>query len=199
MMTLPTAFLPNLPYLYLLAHNKVSGIYVGEQYEKQTFRNRTNLMGPNGKVTFTIPVEKIGYPSPSTYEVCISEHGQWRNKLWQMLRSNYCSTPYWEHYCESIGEHVFNPAHRLVDYNHDWLALLCKLIGIDTPPLVHTQDGSPIFLTEFYNPQHHLFSRRYWQVFEYKFGFQPNLSALDMLLCIGPESRLILFEDEPIA
>ena len=199
MITLPTAFLPNLPYLYLLAHNKVSGIYVGEQYEKQTFRNRTNLMGSNGKVTFTIPVEKIGYPSPCTYEVCISEHGQWRNKLWQMLRSNYCSTPYWEHYCESIREHVFNPAHRLVDYNHDWLALLCKLIGIDTPPLVHTQDGSPIFLTEFYTPQHHLFSRRYWQVFEYKFGFQANLSALDMLLCIGPESRLILFEDEPTA
>ncbi len=80
-----------------------------------------------------------------------------RNKLWQMLRSNYCSTPYSEHYCESIGKHVFNPAHRLVDYNHDWLALLCKLIGIDTPPLVHAQDDSPIILTEFYTPKHHLF------------------------------------------
>lgn len=199
MITLPTAFLPDIPYINLIAHKEVSGICISEPYEKQTFRNRTTLMGANGRATFTVPVQKIGYPSPATSDVYISEHGQWRCKLWQMLQSSYCSTPYWEYYSDSIKAQVYNPTPRLVDYNHDWLTLLCKLIGIDAPPLLQSPGGllaDPAVLFDVNNP---IAAKRYWQVFEHKFGFQPNLSAIDMLLCIGPESRLILFEDVPNA
>ena len=199
MISLPTAFLPNLPYLFLIARKKVDGICVGEQYKKQTYRNRAELMGANGRVTFSVPVQKIGYPSPATLDVYISEHGQWRCKLWQMLRSNYCSTPYWEHYCDAIKAQVYNPTPRLVDYNHSWLTLLCSLIGIEAPPLIPNSVGLLTEPSDFIDPTCPIFTRRYWQVFDHKFGFQPNLSALDMLLCIGPESRLILFADVPNA
>ena len=31
-------------------------------------------------------------------------------------------------------------------------------------------------------------ARPYWQVFQHKHGFQSNLSILDLLFCMGPES-----------
>ena len=34
--------------------------------------------------------------------------------------------------------------------------------------------------------------RSYWQVFQHRYGFQPNLSILDLLFCMGPESVFYL-------
>jgi hypothetical protein len=34
--------------------------------------------------------------------------------------------------------------------------------------------------------------RPYWQVFQHRYGFQPNLSILDLLFCMGPESVFYL-------
>ena len=34
--------------------------------------------------------------------------------------------------------------------------------------------------------------KEYYQVFSEKYGFQPNLSILDLLFNLGPESRVVL-------
>ena len=34
--------------------------------------------------------------------------------------------------------------------------------------------------------------RSYWQVFQHRYGFQPNLSILDLLFCMGPEAVFYL-------
>ena len=34
--------------------------------------------------------------------------------------------------------------------------------------------------------------KAYWQVFQHKHGFLPNLSILDLLFCMGPESIFYL-------
>jgi hypothetical protein len=33
---------------------------------------------------------------------------------------------------------------------------------------------------------------KYWQVFQHKHGFLPNISILDLLFCMGPESVFYL-------
>lgn len=195
MTLLPTSFLPNTLYLSLIAKRVVKGISVYENYEKQTYRNRADFFDANGPIAFTIPVQKIGYPSPVVSEVLISEHGNWRDRLWQLLSSSYHSTPYWEYYLNDIKKRIYDPTPKLIDYNHRWLEMLCCLIGLDTPPLlsepgeVFTQAIDPKFIELLPT------ATRYWQVFEHKHGFQPYLSSLDMLLNLGPESRLILCED----
>ena len=35
-------------------------------------------------------------------------------------------------------------------------------------------------------------TKRYWQVFQHKHGFLPNLSILDLLFCMGPEAVFYL-------
>ena len=34
--------------------------------------------------------------------------------------------------------------------------------------------------------------RSYWQVFQHRYGFLPNLSILDLLFCMGPEAVFYL-------
>lgn len=194
-MTLPSAFLPNTYYMSLICRGVVDGIYIGEQYVKQTYRNRADFLTANGVVSFSVPVRKMGFPCPSIAEVLISEHGGWRSKLWQMLKSSYTSTPYWSYYSDDIRQLIFEPIPRLIDYNQAWLMLLCRLMDLDCPRQT-TEQGD--FWQQIIDDQYIKRlprPKRYWQVFEQKMGFQPYISSLDLLLNVGPESKLILFGD----
>lgn len=190
-MILPTAFVPHVGYLSLIASSQVEGIYVGERYQKQTLRNRMELLTASGREHFTVPVCRIGYPSPLVSKVLISEHGDWRRKLLYMLESSYKASPYWLHYEERILSLIFLHEPNLVLYNHRWLEMLCDAMGLNLPPLVHSEGED--FRPEVIDPSYFnkLFTpKRYWQVFESKYGFQPFLSSIDLLLSLGPEARL---------
>ena len=68
-------------------------------------------------------------------------------------------------------------------------------------PPATTPDGSPSGLPADYRsaihakhpqPDADFEPKRYWQVFQHKHGFLPNLSILDLLFCMGPESVFYL-------
>lgn len=195
MLSLPTLFAPAILHVKLMMDHPEAVIYVGEQYQKQTLRNRTYFLTPQGATPFTIPVERFGYPSPPTSEISLAEHDHWRHRLEEALRSSYCSTPYWQYYedqvislcrCEEGG--------RLMDFNQRWLAFILGEWDIPLPSVVaewpqdldhHAEVALPSSLEGHDLP-------RYWQVFEDQNGFIPNLSALDLLFHLGLEGRLYL-------
>lgn len=195
MLSLPTLFAPAILHVRLMMDHPEAVICVGEQYQKQTLRNRTYFLTPQGATPFTIPVERFGYPSPATSEISLAEHDHWRHRLEEALRSSYCSTPYWQYYedqvislcrCEEGG--------RLMDFNQRWLAFILGEWDIPLPSVVaewsrglnhHAEVALPSSLEGHELP-------RYWQVFEDQNGFIPNLSALDLLFHLGLEGRLYL-------
>lgn len=195
MLSLPTLFAPAILHVRLMMDHPEAVICVGEQYQKQTLRNRTYFLTPQGATPFTIPVERFGYPSPATSEISLAEHDHWRHRLEEALRSSYCSTPYWLYYedqvislcrCEEGG--------RLMDFNQRWLAFILGEWDIPLPSVVaewsrsldhHAEVALPSSLEGHQLP-------RYWQVFEDQNGFIPNLSALDLLFHLGLEGRLYL-------
>lgn len=195
MLSLPTLFAPAILHVKLMMDHPEAVVCVGEQYQKQTLRNRTYFLTPQGATPFTIPVERFGYPSPATSEISLAEHDHWRHRLEEALRSSYCSTPYWQYYedqvislcrCEEGG--------RLMDFNQRWLAFILGEWDIPLPYVVakwsrdldhHAEVALPSSLEGHELP-------RYWQVFEDQNGFIPNLSALDLLFHLGLEGRLYL-------
>ena len=195
MLSLPTLFAPAILHVRLMMDHPEAVICVGEQYQKQTLRNRTYFLTPQGATPFTIPVERFGYPSPATSKISLAEHDHWRHRLEEALRSSYCSTPYWQYYedqvislcrCEEGG--------RLMDFNQRWLAFILGEWDIPLPSVVaewsqdldhHAEVALPSSLEGHELP-------RYWQVFEDQNGFIPNLSALDLLFHLGLEGRLYL-------
>lgn len=195
MLSLPTLFAPAILHVRLMMDHPEAVICVGEQYQKQTLRNRTYFLTPQGATPFTVPVERFGYPSPATSEIYMAEHDHWRHRLEEALRSSYCSTPYWQYYedqvislcrCEEGG--------RLKDFNQRWLAFILGEWDIPLPSIVAEWSRSLDHHAEVALPSslegHEL--PRYWQVFEDQNGFIPNLSALDLLFHLGLEGRLYL-------
>ena len=177
-----------------------------DHFMKQTYRNRCIIAAANGLQALTVPVEK-GDTSPSLMkDIRISDHGNWRHLHWQALQSAYGESPFFEFYADDICPFFEKKWTFLFDFNLDITAKMCELLDIephisltnDYTPSPITQQSSPIAdLRDAIHPKHpqpdsDFTPRRYYQVYEQRHGFQPNLSILDLLFNMGNESVLYL-------
>jgi len=184
------------PVSYYSALYGASEVYVEHQehYVKQTFRNRCMIAGPDGPLPLTIPVVKPENPRCPISQIRISDHGNWRHLHWNALKSAYGQSPFFEFY-----EDDFRPFYQpdwefLVDFNRDLLQLVCRLIDIQ-PTLRSTEiyQANPSGIRDLRFPAEFPYSPRpYYQVFAQRHGFLPDLSIVDLLFCMGPESILYL-------
>lgn len=184
---LPTAYLAPVPYYAALYRADEAYIEVWEHYVKQSVRNRCTIAGPDGPVSLSIPVVKAERPGQPICETRISDHGNWRHLHWRALQSAYGNSPFFEFY-----EDDFRPFYQpdwefLTDYNRDLLKLLLRLLDIE-PKVRETGSFRAVPSLEFHHPS----SRPYYQVFSARHGFIPNLSIVDLLFNMGPESVLYL-------
>lgn len=177
-----------------------------DHFMKQTYRNRCIIAAANGLQALTVPVEK-GDATPSLMkDIRISDHGNWRHLHWQALQSAYGESPFFEFYADDIRPFFEKKWTFLFDFNLDITAKMCELLDIephisltnDYTPSPTAQQSSPIAdLRDAIHPKHpqpdsDFTPRRYYQVYEQRHGFQPNLSILDLLFNMGNESVLYL-------
>lgn len=195
MIALPTAFLPSVHYLALIAKGEVGAIFTEEPFWKQSLRSRTHLLTANGATSFSLPLKSHGFPPPATSEIELSEHGHWRNRLHKTLCSTYSSAPFWVYYHDEIKRIIFEESReKLVAYNDLWLTFLCTSWEFEPPGLASSLDEGMHFHREILEKTctEKTPMPRYWQVFEQSIGFTPHLSALDLLLHLGMEGRIYL-------
>ncbi len=165
-----TAYLGSIHYYQrLLREGLVPDL--GVPYRKQTGMNRCHIDSPNGLLSLTIPVVNSHGRTP-VGEVLISEHGKWRHQHWNALVSSYGQTPYFEYYAEDFYPFYHETRWPLLaDFNHELHSTLMRLL-----------DPFPLLPTD---------SRReppYPQMFASRHGFLDNLSIVDLLFNMGPES-----------
>lgn len=166
-----------------------------ERFQKQTYRNRCLIATTQGVQALTVPV--VHDSKSSISDVLISDHGNWRHLHWQALQSAYGDSAFFEYYEDDLRPFFKeNNWERLVDYNDAICRKVCELLDIQ-PSIVHqsSQDCSDFRLV--INPKHPLedsefIPRKYYQVYQQKHGFLSNLSILDLLFNMGPESIFFL-------
>ena len=200
---LPSAFLaPIQYYAYLYAHPEAN-VEVCDNYVKQTYRNRCMVAGANGIQALTVPIVKPQNGKSQMRDIRISDHGNWRHLHWNALLSNYERSPFFDYYADDIRPYYERPIEFLVDFNeglqHAVLtALELKSCFERTTTYVSALDTDTLDLRQTISPKNHFEQDAkfkiipYYQVFAHKHGFLPNLSILDLLFNMGPESRLIL-------
>lgn len=168
-----------------------------ENFQKQTYRNRCVIATTQGTQVLTVPVEA---PSRQVGATRISDHGNWRHLHWNALRSAYGDSPFFMYYEDDLRPFFTERCwDYLFDFNEAIREKICELLDIH--PIVHYTESfiSPSPSTSFedfreaINPKHpapdsDFTPRRYYQVYEAKHGFLPNLSILDLLFNMGPES-----------
>ena len=101
-----------------------------EHFVKQTQRNRTEILGPNGRQLLVIPTQKTGNRR-KTSEVKISYAENWQKEHWKSLEAAYRRSPFFEFY-----EHEFQPFYTqktelLFDHNLKFIRTILRLLKVD--------------------------------------------------------------------
>lgn len=176
-----------------------------EHYLKQTYRNRCLIATPTGPLPLTVPVERSGASHTPIGEVRLSDHGGWKRLHWQAIASAYESSPFFEYYEDDLRGAFFGEYEFLVDFNAALRDVCCELLGLHTPvtPSTHYINAASEYpealdLRTAISPkkvaaaESGFMARPYYQVFQRRTGFLPNLSILDLLCNLGSEARLVL-------
>ena len=94
-----SSYIPNVATLAVLAQYECVNIQTQAYYQKQTYRNRTQIAGANGLLNLSIPIEKGNKGTRLLDEdVLISYDEMWQNNHWKSFASAYQSSPFFEFY-----------------------------------------------------------------------------------------------------
>ena len=195
MLLLSTAYFAPILYYSVLIRGEQVIMERHENYNKQSYRNRCTIFSANGLLDLTVPVARTKEPKIPVTEVEIAYDMLWQKQHFKTIESAYRRSPFYEYYIDDLMT-FFNGCHRyLYDFNMQIMRKVCSLIQISP----HVQE-SDIFMksgeeiTDMRNSIHPKMNGKtdtphYAQVFAGKWGFQPNLSILDLLFNMGPETK----------
>lgn len=197
---LSSAYWPNLHYFYYVLHSETVCVEQFENYQKQSFRNRTQILSANGPLDLSIPITKRHHKELSK-DIRISYKENWQQKHWRAIISAYKNSPYFEHFENEIAHFYSAKFDLLLDFNQQQLELLLKMLRIKKNVTLskhyEKETGSFLDLRENIHPKIdfktdkltlEILSKPYYQTFETKFEFIPNLSILDLLFNKGLET-----------
>jgi hypothetical protein len=197
---LTSAYLAPVEYYSALANTETIYLEHCDYYVKQTYRNRCHIAAANGVMSLSIPVEKSSGEKILTRDVRISDHNDWQLQHWRSIESAYNSTPFFEYYKDDLFPFFEKKWNFLFDYNVEIQAKVLELLDLQ-PTIKFTTAYQPELnkdiadLRESIHPKKEnplVEMKPYYQVFEQRFGFQPNLSIIDLLFNMGNESQLII-------
>lgn len=200
---LSSAYLPPVQYFAHLQSAEQVWIEQYDHYQKQTYRNRCVIAAPDGPLSLTVPIEKPNTQKAFMRDIRISDHGNWRHLHWNAIESAYNHTPFFEYYKDDFRPFYEKKFDFLVDYNEQLCQLVCQLIDIDTSfqrteSYIAEPSNTIIDLRDAIHPKKELMNDAsfgvipYYQVFQERLGFLPNLSIIDLLFNMGPEAILVL-------
>ncbi len=200
---LSTAYWPNLHYFYYIFNAETIIVEKYEHYQKQSYRNRTQILTANGVLNLSIPVLNANKQLITDVEIGYAEN--WQKQHWRAIESAYKNSPYFEFFETDIKQFYSTKFDNLFDYNLKQLHLILKLLKQSKEinfTEVFKMDINPTSdLRQTIHPKinfkndelvKQILTKTYYQTFETKFEFNPNLSILDALFNLGLESYDIL-------
>lgn len=195
-----TCWFAPVVYYALINKNDISLIEGAENYIKQSYRNRCQIAATNGVQTLSIPIENSG--RTFIKDIKISNHGDWQRIHWNSITSAYNSSPFFEYYADDIQPFFEKKERWLFDMNEQIRQTICNLISINPTVIITTEYKKDYNFYDYRNtiqPKSPIIDKieekiikPYYQVFNNKHGFLKNLSILDLLFNMGPESVLYL-------
>lgn len=166
-----------------------------EHFPKQTFRNRATIASPDGMLDLTVPVIKGSKVHTPFKDVKISYDLKWQRLHWLSLQNCYRSSAYFEYYEDGLVPFYEKRTTFLFDYNLELFQWIGKQLKIELNYSI-TESYQNNFVEqldfrsqfgkrEIYQTQ----TKPYFQVFNDRNPFLPNLSILDLLFNQGPQAK----------
>ena len=197
-----TAYWPNLFYMYNVLNCRSCVIEQFENFQKQSFRNRTQILSANGVLNLVIPVRHL-HIKEFTKDILIAYDQKWQHQHWHAIVSAYRNSPYFDFFEEDIGKFYTSKFEYLLEYNLAQLEMLHRLLQLKPRYTLSgrymAEPEGCVDLRTNIHPKSRIklparFSSQYYQTFSGKFEFVPNLSILDLIFNTGLNAREYLIE-----
>lgn len=187
-------FGPVAYFAQLIRHSEVM-VEAYEHYPKQTYRNRSVIMTANGVIPLIVPVVKTNGNHTLLKDIRLADHNKWLKLHWRTIDSAYSNAPFYLYYKDEIQPFFSGDFLNLLEYNikntHSILSLIgCGTKLIPTSEFVKTYPSKVRDLRYSFSPKIKVDGvfPDYFQVFSDRHGFKENLSILDLLFNLGPET-----------
>ena len=200
---LPTAYFPPISYISGCLHSEQVLIERFETYPKQTIRNHCNIYGPNGRQTLSIPVLKVNGNHTLTKDIRIATSTPWQRLHWRSIETAYNNSPFFLFYQDEFEKVFEKQFDFLLDLNTLLLEIIFSILRIEkrigfTDSFMKIPEGiddyrevsnkKKVSSKDAFPP--------YNQVFSPKYGFIADLSIIDLIFNVGPESGEFLVSEK---
>ncbi|MCB0698740.1 MAG: WbqC family protein [Chitinophagales bacterium] len=190
---------PNIFWWSLAQNCTVVTFDQAEHFEKMSYRNRYYITGANGLIQLSIPLQRGRNQRLPMHEVKIDYSERWQAQHWRTIFSVYGKSPFFEHYAPVI-ESLYNKCYeRLIDFSKATVDAVKKELELkfeEDIAIEYKKDYSDcIDIRKMFKPgveKTPIQNNLYYQLFEERNGFFPNLSILDLLFSEGPASTAVM-------
>ncbi|EDM44753.1 hypothetical protein SCB49_14315 [unidentified eubacterium SCB49] len=187
-------YFPTISQMAVVAQAENIVFEAEDNYQKQTYRNRTLISQAQGTLLLNVPILHTKGVRKKYVEVQVENQESWQSHHLKSLQTAYRTSPYFEYYEDEITHLFTDPVTSLFDHNVKIHQELCELLGIDTP-FIFTEEfeKEPKGIIDARNSidakvKLDITFPKYIQVFQERNGFYPNLSILDLLFNEGPNA-----------
>jgi hypothetical protein len=174
-----------------------------ENYQKQSYRNRCRFYAADGVQALSFPVIHEGgtYKHP-VKDIKIDYSTPWLLQHKRAIVSAYRTSAYFEYYQDELFAILDSCPEKLLDLNMALLSFFIDKIGLKVDLRLTEEYSKDVHfddLREVIHPKRQNsilkdmgLEKPYFQVFAPKYGFQSDLSIMDLLFNEGPGSILYL-------
>ncbi len=177
-----------------------------DNYQKQTFRNRTYIATANGVLLLNIPIKHISKGTRGVRdkahqkynEVRIENDFPWQKEHWKSIQIAYRSSPFFEYYEDDFAPLFEKKQKYLMDFNLKCFEVVSEALSLDFIPektnIYQKEVTDKVDFRNLVNPKEKQeFSfERYTQVLQKDDEFLSNLSILDLLFNEGTRALTYL-------
>jgi hypothetical protein len=219
---LQPGFLPWLGFFDQMIRSDVFVIYDDVQFDKHGWRNRNRIKTANGIAWLTVPVRHGGHHGQAINDVKIDNSRNWARKLVSAIQQAYARAPHCEPYAKQLTEILTRPWENLLELDLSIIELMAHWFEVETKVLkaselgiLGSQSGRLLEICRHFGAWRYLSgnaAKSYldnqlfdkagievvWQDYAHPSypqihgEFVPYLSALDLVLNVGPESPKVI-------
>jgi hypothetical protein len=190
---LPLPYFGSIGHYAHLVHSDV-WIDLHEHYVKQTCRNRMEIAGPQGLMKLSVPIRKRSGRKQLMAEVKVSYDEDWQKDHWRSLQTAYNASPFFLYYRDALEDFFLESHDTLSELNIASHKVVSSFLKLDCPLRFTERYIESTFGQDFRNDPSlgNLPMPPYIQVFSDRHPFLTNLSILDLIFCLGPDSAAYL-------
>ena len=190
-------YIPSIEYFAHWLQNGLLTIEKQEHFQKRSWRNKSAIVGPESPMLLTVPLQKGKHQQKKIDEVMIAYDEPWPKIHFSAMKTAYGKTAFFNEISAGMEKILFAETEKLWDLNLSLIQFITELLPgtwllAETGHYVHHYPPDVVDLRNGVQAGVSISSEKtypvYPQIQRLHKGHLPNLSILDALCHLGPDT-----------